>query len=111
LGPQNSSSGTGIPPRDSNPNSVYKLKKEEEMKETERQEQELIEKNQKIQNEKMYYKLADYFVTVGIDNYHTEDEICKKKVEEEKNPVDETPNPPKINLNILDGEEEFDRVI
>jgi hypothetical protein len=58
----------------------------------------------------MYYKLADYFVTVGIDNYHTEDEICKK-VEEEKNPVDETPNPPKINLNILDGEEDFERVI
>ena len=26
----------------------------------------------------MYYKLADYFVTVGIDNYHMEDEIYKR---------------------------------
>lgn len=109
LGGQNSSS-SGIPPRDSNPNSVYKIKKEEELKELERQEQELIEKNKQLENEKSYYKLADYFVTVGIDNYHTENEVYKK-TEEAKNAIEDTPNPPKINLNIIDGEDEFDRVI
>jgi hypothetical protein len=35
--PQQSSS-SGMPPRDSNPNSVYKIKKEEELKEIEREE-------------------------------------------------------------------------
>ena len=60
-----------MPPRDSNPNSVYSKAEEEK----EREELE------KISNEKMFYKLADYFVTVGIDNYHTEDEIYRKKEE------------------------------
>ena len=53
--------------------------------------------------------MADYFVTVGIDNYHTQDEIYR-----EESKTDETPNPPKINLNIINRdeyEEDFDRVI
>jgi len=28
-------------------------------------------------NEKLYYKLADYFITVGIDDFHADDEIYK----------------------------------
>ena len=31
-----------------------------------------------MSNEKLYYKLADYFITVGIDDYHTPDEVYKK---------------------------------
>jgi hypothetical protein len=53
--------------------------------------------------------LADYFVTVGIDDYHTEDEIYRRN--EEVKLQEETPNPPKINLDIIAGEDDFDRVI
>ena len=31
-----------------------------------------------MSNEKLYYKLADYFITVGIDDYHATDEVYKK---------------------------------
>lgn len=44
------------------------------MKEIERKEQQeldKIEKEKKEKNEREYFQLADYFVTVGIDNYHT----------------------------------------
>ena len=30
-------------------------------------------------NEKEYYKLADYFCTIGIDDYYTMDEVHKKE--------------------------------
>lgn len=33
------------------------------------------------ENEKKYYKLADYFVTVGIDDYYTQDEYYSTRKE------------------------------
>lgn len=37
-------------------------------------EQEMIDK---MTTEKYYYNLADYFVTIGLDNYYTSEEIYK----------------------------------
>lgn len=31
-----------------------------------------------MKTEKHYYKLTDYFVTIGIDNYQTQDEMYKQ---------------------------------
>ena len=33
----------------------------------------------KMSTEKNYYKLADYFITIGLDNYNTPDEVYKKQ--------------------------------
>lgn len=30
-----------------------------------------------MKTEKNYYKLADYFVMIGLDNYHAPDEVYK----------------------------------
>ena len=37
-------------------------------------EQELLDQ---MKTEKNYYKLADYFVMIGLDNYHAPDEVYK----------------------------------
>jgi hypothetical protein len=39
-----------------------------------------------LENEKEVFKLADYFITVGIDDYHTPDETYGNRAasEEEK---------------------------
>jgi hypothetical protein len=37
-------------------------------------EQELIDK---MRTEKNYYKLADYFITIGLDNYYAPEEVYK----------------------------------
>ena len=39
----------------------------------------LLSSQDKIDNEKQYYKLADYFVTIGLDDYYTHDEIYKSE--------------------------------
>lgn len=52
---------------------MYGKSKEEELKELEKREAEEIEKQ--LKNEKEVFKLADYFITVGIDDYHTPQEI------------------------------------
>ena len=34
---------------------------------------------EKEENEKKYYKLADYFITVGIDDFYSQDEYYTTK--------------------------------
>ena len=36
------------------------------------------EKAMQERNERDYYKLADYFCTIGIDDYYTQDEIYRE---------------------------------
>jgi uncharacterized membrane-anchored protein len=38
------------------------------------QEEDNKMKEQQLTNEKLYYKLADYFCTIGIDDYYTREE-------------------------------------
>lgn len=47
---------------------------QEELKQVELREAELMQKKE-LENEKHFFKLADYFVTVGIDDYHTTEEM------------------------------------
>lgn len=49
----------------------------------ERKEAEEIEKQ--LKNEKEVFKLADYFITVGIDDYHTPSEIYGNSKKETNN--------------------------
>jgi len=46
-------------------------------------------------------------VTVGIDNYHTQNEVYREESKDQ-----ETPNPQNVNLEFVESEKgEFDRVI
>ena len=51
----------------------------------------------KMKMEKQYYKLADYFVTIGLDDYYTNEEIYKleEKPEERKSQLEVPSEQPK----------------
>ena len=62
----------------------------------------------------MHYKLADYFLVVGVDDYHQDSEVYKsEKNDEEETPVASAINPKNIDLNIMsnDYELDFERVV
>ena len=92
--------------------STNKAMQEEELKQVELREAELLQKKE-MENEKHFFKLADYFVTVGIDDYHQPEEVFEKakgQLEEEKSTLGKTRIP--IDLKFTDDDEEdFDRVV
>jgi hypothetical protein len=64
------------------------LRTVEELKEIENFELEKLKKQK--EEEKENFKLADYFVTIGIDDYHTKEEVqvVPEGFEEAKNIAD-----------------------
>ena len=62
---------------------------EEEQQKT--REQEILDQ---MTTEKHYYKLADYFVTIGLDNYAQPEEVYKtdEAIKRESMPTSEAPS-------------------
>lgn len=60
--------------------------------------------------------MADYFLVVGVDDYHQDSEVYKSEKndeEETKTPASNPVNPKNIDLNIMsnDYEMDFERVV
>ena len=69
-----------------------------------------------VKEEKENFKLADYFVTVGIDDYHASDEVLhsgKKQSQEQSEASASTKGAqlPEVDVKFHDDEEDFDRVV
>ena len=60
---------------ENNPVNAYTKEREEEKRQEEERERQELEKIK--QNEKVHYKLADYFLVVGVDDYHQENEVYR----------------------------------